>query len=586
MRFAALALLLCAPQADPTKFEPLFSLEGHQGAVTKIRFAGRTLLTLGVDGLRAWDFDKLVVVASIPGAFTFDIDPSGAIVAVGTKSQPKSILFCDVPSLKQRRKLDFDVEVGLFQWVSSVKMLLGSTVPRLIDPKDGRTDPQGFKDVILTRAIIGKDFVAVPGAGETRLYGKMGELRKPIPWEGVTLETGIFDASSKYFIGVSEGRVRTWLLDERKELFTAKEHAGAVIALAISGKWLASAGTDKTVRVYDLSSKKATAKIDAGAGITGITFTPDGRLAVACEDRSVRLFTHDKGEPSADLGMPFDFECVAAGMDRFYFGDLRGAVRSFEPATMKLGAAFRAHQGNVTAILCGKEMIVTAGSDQSLAVWGLDGKAISATQLTTPDPRSVRLASDGKTLYVAVNNTVMAWTIGAAAAKLVYTDKQGVIGTFDVSPDGKSLAVVDQATVHMVDVETGKDLATAPKLNPAKMGQSMYLKKGLFVFRKEEHVAVELDEKLAEVGRLVCEAGGQPVALSGPFALHTSGKFATIAGEQVVLWDLEGGKVAGTIALKEKVRAMAFTGDGKFLAVVTMSGNAVICGVKPPAAEK
>jgi hypothetical protein len=131
--------------------------------------------------------------------------------------------------------------------------------------------------------------------------------------------------------------VRLWSLPEGKLLATLTTHSKGVFALAVTadGAMLASAGADRTVALWSLPDGKL---LNTFAGhkdeVYGLAFTPDGAvLASASEDGTVRLWSLPSGKPLATLSGHVDgVPSLALPPDgkRLFSGDGEGAVNAWD----------------------------------------------------------------------------------------------------------------------------------------------------------------------------------------------------------------------------------------------------------------
>jgi WD40 repeat protein len=294
-------------------------------------------------------------------------------------------------------------------------------------------------------------------------------------------------------------------------------HAGPVRAVAYSpdGRTLATAGNDKTVRLWDPATGNARRALTGHTDwVTALCFSPDGRtLATASADRTVRLWDPFTGEERARL--PAQSVAVAALAFSPDGGLLAFGTSQVVPESTHPLGLFGGWQGG------------------EVKLWDL---ASGAPPTTLPGHRSgvlsLAFAPDGQTLASASgDHTVKLWDLSRHRERATLEGHTGAIFAVAFAPDGQTLATgsIDQ-TARLWDAATGEARATL-----------------------RAHTGPVLAVAFAPRGRILATAGADQVIKLWGTADHA--EHAAIRGHVGYVWSL------------------AFAGDGRSLATASWDGT-------------
>ncbi|HUE72043.1 MAG TPA: protein kinase [Pirellulaceae bacterium] len=408
---------------------------------------GRILVTMGRGGVRLWDVGTGMERSHYPTGNENDracaLSPDGKTLAFGTV--PRTITLWE-PDTGKVRTLPHSSKVSSIAFSPDGATLVSRSSGRggvklwdLAPKEEAVTFEESSGIDALTFSSDGKMLAGSGGNGTIRLWeassGKQqGMLRGTVGPEGSVAVSpdGILVAAARGNLGQSSGQVKLWDATTRQELATLTGHTGQVWRVAFSpdGKTLASGGSDGTVGLWDVATRRLRHNViaaDSSSRVNVLAFAPDGKTFAA-------------GGKWGLLSL-YDAE---TGRMRTRFLERTGAYASL----------------SAVAFSPDSHSLATAGEDGTIRLRdATTGQLLASFKGPTHPVRSLAFFPDGRTLVSANDaGSVTLWDVATGQERITMAAGSRVA----VAPDGQSLAIADSENIKLWLATTHPD-ALAPK---------------------------------------------------------------------------------------------------------------------------
>ncbi len=243
------------------------------------------------------------------------------------------------------------------------------------------------------------------------------------------------------------------------------------------GKYLATAGTDISLKIWNLKENKIENVIQ---GFFPVQFSNDGqKLASMYRSISIAIWNPSTGELLNELNTENELiQCLAYSKDDKYIagGGFLNTVKLWDASTGKLIKKFQGHTGGIYSVAFSPDgkYLASTSNDQTIKIWEISsGKLIKTLEGHTIVVSDCKFSDNGKYLVTSAwDKTIKIWNTSDWTLNKTLQGHISNVFTIDISKDNKyivsggGVSPVTPAdnTIRIWEIESGKEICKMENL--------------------------------------------------------------------------------------------------------------------------
>ena len=244
-------------------------------------------------------------------------------------------------------------------------------------------------------------------------------------------------------------------------------HKGLVVAAASSdqGRWIVSAGTDATIRVWNAGSGALVRTIELDEGVPTALAVGNRRALAGHKGGAIVLWDLEKAEKigTFQLGTTAAVASLAftADANEFAAASQDGSVALFDTRTPSAPAMLldgRDGTGVIVVASQGRGFVASAGADRTVRLWRTETESLTRTyRIPTGEIAALDISSDGRYIAAATTDgSIRVWSNSSSRAIRTFKAHQSRAVAIAFGPDRLLATTSDDGKVKVWNLRAGR----------------------------------------------------------------------------------------------------------------------------------